>query len=127
MYLGLKALARCDDRYMPNAPTCRKIITESSAARTEALPPPKPKEFDNHCFRRAAAKSFMALVGKHWISASPEEADAMRVAGWRIADRYYEALQQEGDTDANFETLMPSFRAELWTAWKPIVGDRVRA
>lgn len=39
MIAGLKALRRLDERYMPNAPTCRALIKESLRAEKAAAPP----------------------------------------------------------------------------------------
>lgn len=63
IHAGLKAIARSEDRYMPNAPNCRKIILEAAGVVHD-----EPIDRSRQLERDPVEHVFKCLIGKTWIA-----------------------------------------------------------
>jgi len=100
---GLPALQRHDDRYMPNAPTCRKIIVEASEAEQQRVPLPPEPEIDpiEFMFKRLRGYVWMryvkTMVLKRNAEITGDQAHACYHAALRVCQPYEDAWRTEPD------------------------------
>lgn len=123
MTLGLKALALHDDRFMPNAPNCRRILLEAARVNHRALPGPDHKPVPR--FERAMGILFVNYITtmgfKYHEHIPPEAGSACRDATRRLAERYEQAYDEEPSPGA-WGALVRDLSGECLKEWREICG-----
>jgi hypothetical protein len=127
---GLKALQRHDDRYMPNAPTCRKIIKE-------ATPPREPTEPERRLDdgRDEAAMLFHRLRNYVWMAyvkrivlhfnlrIGTQQAERCRISAEGVCTPYEQAWRTETDKgDSTYQSLMRASVKAMLAEWNAIIN-----
>lgn len=120
--VGLVALRKMDDKFMPNAPACAKIVREANVAKRlhEQTQPQEEAE----PFYRHAAILWMLYSMKMMLHRKQNITGGMAMAALaeanRIVPRYRQAWAEENQGSEAFDTLAADLGGQLIPAWNKV-------